>query len=270
MTTLNFFRNPYMALLAVLFLFPSCKKEIFQEPSTSLAKEASSYDKTSRILTDTEISEIGINHNNYLSELLTKPNGDTVYTTSQLKDNAILKFPQLASYQDASDLIIDESDSLGIQDFYILVDNNASSFNNPQLLKNFVYQASLLIDQYSDYNTFVNALEIINSNAKNSLIGVDLDTYLVFSAVYKSSVGFWINDDNLNYFAAAGVSGSDVAKADGISAAIGFFTLAAVTSGLVIAAGSGGLATPAVVIVMELLGIGFSSALSSGAVILGL
>lgn len=279
MNILKFFRSPYVTFfLTFIFLFSSCSQDGFQEQdevlskidSSVFARESSTYNKNKRILNDNQISDIGINHNIYLGELLVKQNGDRVFTLSELKNNVISKYPELTDHKDASDLIVNESTSLNINDFNLLIDKNKELVNNPELLKDYVYQATLLTERYNNYNDFINSLNILETSARKDLIGVDLDTYLVFSSVYKNSTKFWFEDGNYdNYSINAKASRSKVAAADGLAAGIGFLTLAVVTSGLVIAAGSGGLATPAIVIVMELLGIGFGAALSSAAVIIG-
>ena len=263
----------FLSVTALLFLSLSCSKVGFQEQNEAFSKkkyplEVSPYDKTKRILSDNEIAEIGISHNDFLAELLVKQNGDRIFTSSELKNNAISKYPDLTDHKNVSDLIVDESASLGINDFNLLIDNNTEFFNNPDLLKHYVYQSALLTDEYSNYNDFIHSLNSLELSARKVLLGVDLDTYLVFSSVYKNSTKFWFDESNhINYPERAV---NKVALADGLSASIGFITLAAVTSAVALSVGSGGLAVPAIIIVMELIGIGFAAALSSAAVILGI
>lgn len=176
----------------------------------------------------------------------------------------------LSSYKESTDLVIDNSYSLTIDDFNLLIDKNPNLVNNARALKNFVSETIILIEEYTDYDSFVSSLNLIKNKAKRDLIGVDLDAYLVFVSVFENSVKFWFEENNYaSYSVSSKPSRSAVAREDGLSASIGFLTLAAVTSGVAIAAGSGGLATPAIVVVMELLGVGFGAALSFAAVIIG-
>lgn len=199
-----------------------------------------------------------------------KNDQDKMLTLEELKENVIRKYPLLSSYKESTDLVIDNSYSLTIDDFNLLIDKNPNLVNNARALKNFVSETIILTEEYTDYDSFVSSLSLIKNKAKRDLIGVDLDAYLVFVSVFENSVKFWFEENNYaSYSVSSKPSRSAVARADGLSASIGFLTLAAVTSGVAIAAGSGGLATPAIVVVMELLGVGFGAALSSAAVIIG-
>ncbi|WP_372474435.1 hypothetical protein AB4865_03895 [Capnocytophaga sp. ARDL2] len=229
-----------------------------------------SYNKELRIFSDDQLKKIGEDHNIFLKGILMKNDQDKILTLEELKENVIRKYPLLSSYKESTDLVIDNSHSLTIDDFNLLIDKNSNLVNNAWALKSFVSETIILTEEYTDYDSFVSSLNLIKNKAKRDLIGVDLDAYLVFVSVFENSVKFWFEENNyVSYSISSKPSRSDVARADGLSASIGFLTLAAVTSGVAIAAGSGGLATPAIVVVMELLGVGFGAALSSAAVIIG-
>lgn len=233
-------------------------------------RKISSYNKELRIFSDDQLKKIGEDHNIFLKGILMKNDQDKILTLEELKENVIRKYPLLSSYKESTDLVIDNSYSLTIDDFNLLIDKNPNLVNNARALKNFVSETIILTEEYTDYDSFVSSLNLIKNKAKRDLIGVDLDAYLVFVSVFENSVKFWFEENNYaSYSVSSKPSRSAVARADGLSASIGFLTLAAVTSGVAIAAGSGGLATPAIVVVMELLGVGFGAALSSAAVIIG-
>lgn len=280
MNILKKIRTPYISILfAYSLLLASCSQYENDDQSSrssntiqtseSYKQNFRSIDKTERWLTDSEIKEIGEAHNKALNSILTKENGDYVQDISELKTNIINKNPDLLSNDSEINSIVDNSTSLSVADFDLMVELNPKLVNDATTLKNFVHNAAALTNDYSNYDDFTNSLHELDDKARLELKGTDLDTYLLFSSVQKNSVHFWFEQDHYNKVLKAKPTRSGVATADGLSAAIGFLTLAAVTAGLVVAAGSGGLATPAIVLIMEIVGIGFGAALSSGAYLLG-
>ena len=109
--------------------------------------------------------------------------------------------------------------------------------------------------------TDLNELRQHENVTRNQLIGVDLDTYLIVSTVYQFSGDFWAtqNPD------IPVETQSSWREADGISAAIGFFTLAAAFAAIsAVGAATGGTGViPTATIVVSLLRISVSSALAS-------
>lgn len=271
-------------VLTLIFLFVSiclisysCRQ---QDNTETLNTSASIDTKTSslaarttnrqeRFFTDEEIVNIGIQHNQNLQNLLTDNRGSHVTSINNLKDNVLIKYPELSNEQNNINYVIHNSTNLQMSDLYKLIDDNPNFFNNQRELKNYLDQAVNIYTTYTDYENFTTQLSTLETQARSVLVGYDLDTFLVFTSVYKNSVKFWTVDNNYeNLTTRRGTRQQDI-NADGISAAIGFIGMAAVLSGIAIAT-TGGLATPAVVAIAELAGIGFQAALSSGAAYLGL
>ncbi len=262
----------YLFLTAILGIaLWSCKKDESTSSTNPITFESShsnsGFDKTQRRLNNSEIYNIGADHNFYLSQLLegvvvTSPNRFSV-----LKQNMVQLDPNLANHNEDLDVFINysktNSDLVGFNSF---VDLNSDYFNDPASLKAYVYNSTVLLSNCSDYSLFESLLVQLETSAQSELEGIDLDTYLVFASVFKSSVSFWTSDENDFFdFPSQKTLGERVAQADGLSAAVGFVTLAFVTAGVSAAtAATGGTGTVgAIAIVGSLLGIGFSSACSS-------
>lgn len=260
----------FAALILGAFVITGCSNEENDVSNTSYVKKETQFDNRQRILNDEQIRLIGIEHNNYLYDLLQLSEENPTSNIDELKSIVEEKYSTSNEFTDSANLIIDNSINLALEDLFLVIDKNPILTNNPNALKDLLRRTAELADNYTDNARFLSDINQLKTEANNSLVGIDLDTYLIFSSVFENSTDFWFNSGNYDNITTPMATRSQVAKADGISAAIGFLTLAAVTSALVIAAGSGGLATPAIYIVVELLGIGFSSALSSATVILGL
>lgn len=215
-------------------------------------KKSNFFDKKNRLLTDREINQIGISHNEALLYILTTTSNNYVQTLEEFKQNIFQKYPNLNESSSEIKSLIESSRDISVIDFDRMVNLNSIIINNPSKLKKYVNSASTLTDNYVSFEAFENALMNLDNQARAELIGLDLDAYLVFSSVYKNSTKFWYEQNVYN----------SVKKFKP--------TRSGVATGVAAAAGSGGLAMPVVAIVMELVGIGFGAALSSGAYLLGI
>tara|TARA_B110001469_G_scaffold126549_1_gene144464 strand:+ start:1094 stop:1915 length:822 start_codon:yes stop_codon:yes gene_type:complete len=247
----------------------SCKKdEVAPVDNTSIVEKSFSnqgFDKTQRILTQSEIDQYGIDHNNYLGILLDGIDVNNSNRLNILKQNMIQLDPNLANHNNEVDLFLDYSQNDSeIEGFNAFVDANSHLFNDANKLKLYVLNSTAVLSNCTNLANFSSELNILETSAKSELMGVDLDTYLVFSSVLKSSVSYWSSDENDYFdFMAQRPLGERVAIADGLSAAVGFFTLAAMVAGVSAAATGGAGTIGAIALVGGLLGVGFNSAVAS-------
>lgn len=266
-----------LLFVTISFISISCRQQesidTFSTSANIDAKNSSLASRTSnrqeRFFTDEEIENIGIQHHLNLQNLLVDNNNNPITDLEGLQANSLIKYPELSNQQDNINYLIDNSTNLEMADLYKIIDENPNFFNNQKSLKSFLEQAVSIYANYTTYENFSSQLTTLENSARNTLVGYDLDTFLVFTSVYKYSATFWTADNNYDNLTGNRGTRQQVINADGLSAAIGFFVLAAVMSGIAIAT-TGGLATPAVVAIMEIAGIGFGAALSSGAAYLGL
>ena len=245
-------RKPYFAtFLATLVLFVSCN----QYDDNSI--DTSEFNKNNRLLSDQEIIEIGESHNSNLNNLFaTNPQNleDLTQTALTLYSSEGLKKVDLENY-------FGNVDKMNTSFLLNLVDENQDFFVNSELLKNKINEIRRIPS--------IDLLKEHEKEARKELIGIDLDLYLVLNTVYQYSTEFWNSEIQKNNTlfekTVNNRSASDWREADGISAAIGFFTLAAAfaaISAVGIATGGTGV-IPTVTIVASLLRIGASSALAS-------
>lgn len=258
-----------IALLSLVFW--SCKKDEVPSITNQITNESSDanygFDKTQRRLNSEEIHEIGVNHNFYLSQLLEGITNSSPNSYNVLKQNMVGLDPNLSNHNSDLDIYINYSkNNSDLAAFNSFIDLNSNYFNDPSGLKSYVYNSTQILSNCSDYSLFDSLMLQLETFALSELEGIDLDTYLVFTSVFKNSVSFWSSDENDFFdFPSQKTLGERVAQADGLSAAVGLVTLAFVTAGVSAAtAATGGAGTVgAIAIVGSLLGVGFSSACSS-------
>lgn len=249
----------------------SCKKDEVKPINNPTTVEKSfsnqGFDKTQRILTQIEIDQYGVEHNNYLGLLLDGIDINNSNRMTVLKQNMVQLDPNLANHSSEVDLFLDYSlNDSDIEGFNAFVDANSHLFNDATKLKQYVLNTTTVLSNCTNLANFSSDLASLEATAKTDLVGADLDTYLVFASVLKSSISFWNSDQNDHFdFPSARPLGERVAIADGLSAAVGFFTLAAMVAGVSAAtAATGGAGTiGAIAIVGSLLGVGFNSACAS-------
>lgn len=239
-----------------LMLFSSCSQyndyHDINEDFISIEKSTNFFD---RVLTDIEIQQIGIDHNNYL---------DNVMRSSSDVSGVKIQFETILNN---SNLVIDNND---VKDY--IASTNSMNTNN---LIDFVTENK---EYFNDFSELANQLRLLNgandfttmrsvtTQARNVLTGFDLDVFLVNSSVSTKSLEFWIDFAPGESVETHG----DWKRADGIAAAIGFITVAVIVSALALCAGTGGLAMPAVAVVAEIAGIGLGSAISSACAYFGI
>lgn len=257
-------------LITISFVFNSCKKE-------------NSYDKRgSRIFTDEQITQIGKLHNDYLEEVISKFNLNTVdygFETQHLFNNLDLgehRFDWTKEYGniDEEKKFLKENLSAPAFDILILATDEAKK-----------------IVSVKEYSNYITSLEI---EAHKKLSGIDLEATLIALTVFKNSAYFWLSADEegsgigYNFVSRLNESQNrslfmgkvnaakeneededslkDLLKlalaADGLSAAGGFLVGAFVIAAT---ATTAGLATPA--IIGFLVGIAGEAALSSAAAV---
>lgn len=247
MNVLNFLRKPYIAIfLAITFLSSSCTQ--YQEDlKINFDKEKTHVNKHNRLLTDTEIKQIGINHNLSLKNIFAsnpKNAEDVTKMALELHKEEGLKKEDLVAFQN----IVHNMNTRTLAD---LIKGASESFVDSKLLISKLFEIKRIKN--------VVDLKIHENDTRTQLKGIDLDTYLITSTVYQYSIEFW------SKMALSKPAVSNWQEADGITASIGFLTLAgafAVISGVGIASGGTGI-IPTITIVASLLRIGASAALAS-------
>lgn len=252
MNIFKLIRKPHFAsFLAFLVLFVSCSQYDNNEDLSEqeLLTKSREHDKTVRLLTDAEIIQIGESHNTNL-ELLMSSNPTNL---NEAKSRALAIYEKDGLTSGDIDSYFAISDEFNTEYLTSLIEQAKSDFVDSDLLIQKLREIKTITDN--------NQLRQHEIATRNELQGVDLDTYLVVSTVYQFSGNFWSNHSpNMPVEAQA-----DWREADGISAAIGFFTLAAAfaaISAVGVATGGTGV-IPTVTIVASLLRIGASSALAS-------
>jgi hypothetical protein len=250
MNILKISRKPYLSIiLASLVLFVSCNQY------DNGINEEVRYNKENRILSDSEVIKIGENHNTSLSELFS----ENPQSLTDVKTKAL----ELYTEKGLTNLMLDEYfDNVGKMNTLFLVDlieKNKVSFVDSELLKSKILEIKEIKE--------IKLLKEHEQNTRKELKGIDLDLYLVLSTVYQYSTEFWTAhfSNDLKAKNSSSKLKMDWREADGISAAIGFFTLVvafAAISAVGVATGGTGI-IPTVTIVASLLRIGASSALAS-------
>ncbi|SDG72221.1 hypothetical protein [Winogradskyella thalassocola] len=214
-----------------------------------ILKKTKKHDKKIRLLTDSEITQIGKEHAANLELLMSKnPTKLNVVKTTTLelyKDNGLTS--------KSIDNYFEISDQFSTKYLTSLIKQAQSDF----------VDSDLLIQKLREIKTITDNNQLMKHQnlTRNKLKGVDLDTYLLVSTVYQFSGDFW-STQNPDMPVETQASWRE---ADGISAAIGFFTLAAAFTAIyAVGVATGGTGViPTVTIVASLLRIGASSALAS-------
>lgn len=252
MNIFKLIRKPHFAaFLASLVLFVSCSQYENSEDLSEqeLLTKSRKHDKTVRLLTDAEIIQIGESHNTNL-ELLMSSNPTNL---SEAKSRALEIYEKDGLTSEDIDNYFDISDEFNTKYLTSLIEQAKTDFVDSDLLIQKLREIKTITDN--------NKLKQHEIATRNELKGVDLDTYLIVSTVYQFSGDFW-SHHNPEIPVETQASWRE---ADGISAAIGFFTLAAAfaaISAVGVATGGTGV-IPTVTIVASLLRIGASSALAS-------
>lgn len=244
-------RKPYISIfLASLILFVSCSQY------KSNLEDTTEFNKYNRVLSDNEIAEIGQTHNSNLESLfLSNPRNieELTKTALELYSNEGLERVDLENY-------FGNVDKMNTHFLISLIENNHEIFVNTTLLSEKVREIN--------YIQSVDLLKEHELKTRKELEGIDLDLYLVLNTIYQYSTEFWTSYISQNVTQKRIINTREVCnwrEADGISASIGFITLAvsfAAISAVGIATGGAGV-IPTVVIVASLLRIGAASALAS-------
>lgn len=233
---------------ASIMMLASCSQYDNENNSDELSK-TSSHNKYDRLLTDEEIIQIGVSHNENL-DLLFVNNPQNLL---DVKERALSLYDDDELTEEDLDNYYEVANQFNMDYLTSIITEAESDFVNP----------ALLIEKLNEINEITNKTELIahQNNTKEKLVGVDLDTYLIVSTVFQFSGDFW----STKFPDASPTVTKGWREADGISAAIGFFTLAAAFAAIsAIGVASGGTGViPTVTIVASLLRIGASSALAS-------
>ncbi len=241
---MNIFRNSKLASsMAIIFLFVSCNQYESEEP------EIVPHNKFHRLLTDIEIEEICQNHNKVLNELFEV----NLKNKSDISDRVMELYEDTGLTKENLDSYINVVDKMNMSYLLTLIDEIEDDFVDGALLKEKLKELKSL--------SVSKDLQQHAKKTKKELRGIDLDLYLVICKVYQHSSDFW----SKKYPLASKQSLSGWREADGISAGIGFLTMAATfaaISAVGIATGGTGV-IPTITIVASLLRIGTSSALAS-------
>jgi len=144
--------------------------------------------------------------------------------------------------------------------------------NNAFLVIEKAVEKSRSFECFDEYIAYLKSLEL---EAREKLIGIELDAILISLSVFENSSMFWLPENEggvgigydfvKEYNNAYHKETNSIKKAlaaDGISAAAGFIVGAGV---IAVSAGTGGMATPA--IVAFLVGVAVESAVASAAAI---
>ena len=173
---MRFFRKPYFSVItSFIFLLVSCS-----ENSTRIENETLG----NRLLTDKEISEIGLLHNQYLEEALSGiAAGKFVGMNSSQKTKIAMISVNTKglSIEEKSDIY--ESTNLNISSIKGKLSSNVLSFVN---------KVNNVLNSFSNYNDIKINLESIENQAKNTLTGFELDQVLIMLSVGKNSANFWL------------------------------------------------------------------------------
>lgn len=249
MKTMNFYRKPYLAyLIGFMFLVVSCKQYDDGMNEDNSYKMNTTFNKEKRMLSDSDIIKIGEEHNSGLKKLLS----DNPRSLKDIKTKALNLYSDKGLTKKMLNDYFDKVDRMNTNFLVDLIEKNKDMFVNASLLGSKILEIKNVKS--------IKFLKEHELKTRNELIGIDLDLYLVLTTVYQHSIKFWSQ-----YFSNQHKNMDVWLEADGISASIGFFTMAAVTAALVgFSLATGGAGTIAVAsAVGEILGIGLSSALAS-------
>lgn len=231
---------------ACLIMFVSSAQ---YQSSTNTKNSTKEFNKYERILTDKEIIQLGIDHNDALAMLM----AENPKNLTDISNRAMTLYAEKGLNNELLESHLENTEYMNAQFLTNLINENKESFVNSDVLIKKILEA--------DKIEGMKELKKHELETRKILEGVDLDTYLTLSVVSQYSLDFWSNK-----FPDAPVKKiSDWKRADGISAAIGFLTTAAViatVSAVGVATGGTGV-VPTLAILGSLLGIGISSALSS-------
>jgi len=223
---------------------------------------------TERMLNDDQVEMVAEKHNEYLTSVFANYNFQT-------KDR-VVEFQARFESLDLKNYKIDwtEKDYGNIENELLFLKENLS--NNAFLIIEKAVEKSKSFECFDEYIAYLNSLEL---EAREKLIGTELDAILISLNVFENSSMFWLPVDEgglgigydfiEEYNNAYNKETSSVRQtiktalaADGISAAAGFIIGAGV---LAVTTASGGMATPAVV--AFLVGIAAESAVASAVAI---
>jgi hypothetical protein len=255
---MKYLRSKFTVLvLASLVFLTSCSQyDSFSEESPNLStidytelSRSSNYNKHDRILTDEDITQIAIGHNQQLSLLFI----NNPQTINDVNDRVLELYSDKGLTREILFNYENEVNNMNTKTLTDLIDLSRADFVNSELLIK-------RLEEIRDIND-VNDLKIHEAQVRTELRGLDLDTYLVVSNVYQHSLIFW----QIKYPDTPNETQGDWKEADGISAAIGFLTMAAAFAAIsaftVATGGTGVVAT--VAIVAGLLEISAQSAIAS-------
>jgi len=236
---------------ASMMMFTSCSQYDNENNSDELSK-SNSHNKYERLLTDEDINQIGVSHNENLDLLFVNHPQNLL----DVKERALSLYDGDELTEEDLDNYFEVANQFNMGYLTSIITEAESDFVNPALLIE-------KLNEINEINEIMNKTELIahENNTREQLVGVDLDTYLIVSTVFQFSGDFW----STKFPEASPVVVQGWREADGISAAIGFFTLAAAFSAIsavgVATGGTGVIAT--VTIVASLLNIGAFAALAS-------
>lgn len=248
--------SKFSIFFSLLLLFTSCSQYENDDIEDSNLNKSSNVNFENRLLTDSEIEKIGINHNRYLAQLMN--NAESINDVNNNFD-AIMDADYNETINNNNlDAYLGSTQAMNAENLVDFVYVNEEYFNDHVELTNKL----VALNNASD----VESMREVEISARNSLSGIDLDMFLVNASVSINSLEFWESYSP----SASPEDHGDWKKADGISAAIGFITLACVTAAIAVCAGTGGLIMPAVAVVAEVAGVGLGSALSSAQTYFGI
>jgi hypothetical protein len=242
-------KNVITAISFLFTMFIGINVDAQYSNSSMVEKSSKEFNKYERILTDKEIIQYGIDHNRNLTRLMAE---------------------NPKSLEDVSRVALDLYKEKGLTNKLVQKHIANTEFMNTQFLTSLIKKneesfvdSEMLIKKISELNTIIDIKGLKNheDRTRKVLKGVDLDTYLTISIVSQYSLDFW----STKYPDATSNQKSGWKEADGISAGIGFLTIAAVftvVSAVGLASGGTGV-IPTLTILGSLLGIGISSALAS-------
>lgn len=254
---MKFFRSNLAAFfLSALMLFTACTENTdglvndSNDPQTLVInKSKAEWNKYDRLLTDEQIEQIAIEHNEELEKLYSfNPRN-----FEEVTDAAVELYGSKKLDADLLNEYGEVANELNMELLLAVIDNTKEDFVDYELLKTKLTEMNSILD--------VEGLQEHEAATRRVLKGIDLDTYLVTSEVFQKSTQFWGD----RYPEATMRERGGWREADGISASIGFFTMAAAfaaISAVGIATGGTGV-IPTVTIVAGLLRIGASAALAS-------
>lgn len=236
--------------------------------------ESISHNKMSsneRLLNDEQVKSIGNLHNQFLTQVFSNYDFQT--------KNRVLEIRTQFEKIDLKGNVIDwnKKDYGNIENELNYLKNNLSD-----TAFSIIEKGMMEAEKMENVESFSNTLELLNEEAKEKLTGIELDTVLIALNVFENSAQLWLPVDEggngigyeffnkYNMVYNIELSNKRTPRqmirtalaADGLSAAAGFLVGAFVIGAT---AGTGGLATPA--IIGFLVGVAGESAIASGAAI---